>query len=190
MCIGAMCVGGVSGRNGVLRYDGAIECCGLARHDGAIRSADVIHGVCWMRCRSTVGQGNGSRTVRFMPADRVCASCFARVGITVIGVATQPQQLVKALAPDLRLHHHAGPAAHRRIIHRMVHVVGPVAQIVRSHMHQTVFLGLAEQREPEHVEIFGEHADDIDIHKVQDYLQPGWLHTAGADAAFVMPALS
>ena len=79
------------------------------------------------------------------------------------------QQLVEAFAPHLRLHHHARAAADGSIIHGMVHVVRPVAQVVRGDFDQALLLRLAEQAQVEHFEIFREYGHDIDLHNVPQY---------------------
>ena len=78
------------------------------------------------------------------------------------------QQLVKAFAPHFRLHHHARASADRGVIDGMMHVVRPVAQIVRGHFHETFRLRFAEQTEVQHFEIFRENRHDIDLHNVQN----------------------
>ncbi len=72
------------------------------------------------------------------------------------------QQLVETFAPHFRLHHHARAAADGSIIHGMVHVVRPVAQVVRGDFDQALLLRLAKQAQVEHFEIFG-NTDTISI---------------------------
>ena len=76
----------------------------------------------------------------------------------------QAEQIIKALRPDLRLHDHAGASADRSIIHRMMHVMRPVAQIMGVDADKPLALRLAEQAQVQHVEVFGEHGNDIDLH--------------------------
>src|SRR5580692_897716 len=52
------------------------------------------------------------------------------VGMTSSG--SRPGDSVEGLAPRLRLHHHAGPAAERRVIDGVMNIMGPAAQIVHS----------------------------------------------------------
>lgn len=63
------------------------------------------------------------------------------------GRLRESQQFVQTFAPHFGLHHHAGPAADWRIIHRMMHIVGPVAQVVRLDLQQSLGLGFAHQAE-------------------------------------------
>ena len=74
---------------------------------------------------------------------------------------------VSAQVGRLGRRHHAGPAADWRIIHRMMHIVGPVAQVVRLDLQQSLGLGFAHQAEVHHLKVFGEHAHDIDLHVIQ-----------------------
>ena len=79
------------------------------------------------------------------------------------------QQLVKALAPHLGFHHHARSAADGGVVDGMVHIVRPVAQIVRGDFDEAFLLRLAEQTQVQHFEIFREHGHDIDLHNVPQY---------------------
>ena len=74
------------------------------------------------------------------------------------------QQLVEALAPHFRLHHHACATANWSVIDGMMHVVRPVAQIMGGHFHKTFRLRFAEQTEVQHFEIFRENGHDINLH--------------------------
>ena len=76
----------------------------------------------------------------------------------------QPEQVIQAFGPDLGLHHHAGAAADRGVIHGMMHVVRPVAQVVRMHLNEPLGLRLAEQAQVQHLEILREHGNDVDSH--------------------------
>ena len=77
----------------------------------------------------------------------------ARAGITIavalaIGVhfaRFQPEQIVQAFRPDLRFHDHAGAAADRGIVHGMMHVMRPIAQIVGVDTDEPLALRFAEQ---------------------------------------------
>ena len=51
-------------------------------------------------------------------------------------------------------------AADWRIIHRMMHIVGPVAQVLRLDLQQSLGLGFAHQAEVHHLKVFGEHAHE------------------------------
>ena len=79
----------------------------------------------------------------------------------------QPKQVIQAFGPDLGLHHHAGAAADRGVIHGMMHVVRPVAQVVRMHLNEPLGLRLAEQTQVQHLEILREHGNDVDLHILQ-----------------------
>ena len=50
----------------------------------------------------------------------------------------------------------------------MMHVVRPVAQIVRGNLHKPFRLRFAEQTEVQHFKIFRENRHDIDLHNVQN----------------------
>ena len=46
----------------------------------------------------------------------------------------------------------------------MMHIVGPITQIMGAHFHKPLALRLAQQAQVKHREILGEHGDDIDKH--------------------------
>ena len=72
--------------------------------------------------------------------------------------------LVQGLAPRLGLHHHAGAAAVRGVVHGAVTVVSPVAQIVHLHIEDAAIPRLADERDIEHIEERREDRDDVDAH--------------------------
>ena len=79
----------------------------------------------------------------------------------------QTEQVIQAFRPNLRFHHHAGTAAGRRIVNGMMHVMRPVAQVVRGDGDETLLLRLAEQAQVQHVKILRKHGHDIDLHVLQ-----------------------
>ena len=88
------------------------------------------------------------------------------------------QQLVEAFAPHFRLHHHACATTDRSVVDGMMHVVRPVAQIVRGNLHKPFRLRFAEQTEVQHFKIFRENRHDIDLHNVQNTGMPAkWQET-------------
>ena len=110
----------------------------------------------------------GSRIIR---GNRclIVASAASMFGSAIDGIRgnrgrCKSQQIIKALAPHLRFHDHAGAAADRGVIHGMMHVVRPIAQIVRLNGDQALRLRLAEKTEVQHFEILREHGHDIDLH--------------------------
>src|SRR5690606_24055629 len=71
---------------------------------------------------------------------------------------------VDRLGPRLGLHHHAGPAAVRRVVHGAVHVVGPVPQLVQPDVEDAAAARPADERHVERREVLGEDRDDVDAH--------------------------
>ncbi len=71
---------------------------------------------------------------------------------------------VDGLAPRLRLHHHAGTAAERRIINGPVHVMSPGAQIMHGDDDFSALHGLADQRDVERGKKFRKYGNNIDPH--------------------------
>ena len=59
--------------------------------------------------------------------------------------------LVERLTPDRSLHHHAGPAAVRRVVDGMVDVVGPAPEIVHGKVDDAGLDCLARQRLPHRI---------------------------------------
>ena len=49
----------------------------------------------------------------------------------------------------------------------MMHVMRPVAQVVRGDGDETLLLRLAEQAQVQHVKILRKHGHDIDLHVLQ-----------------------
>ena len=81
--------------------------------------------------------------------------------------------LVQRLAPRLGLHHHAGAAPERRIIHRVMHVARPASQVMDAKGDIPAVSRLADQRNAERPEVLGEDRDDVDPQRVTSALTGG-----------------
>src|SRR5690242_8115643 len=72
---------------------------------------------------------------------------------------------VERLSPGLRPHHHAGPAAVGRVVHRPVHVVRPGPQVVHRQVKRPGRPGLADQRQLKRGEEVRKYRDNVDAHQ-------------------------
>ncbi|SKS87005.1 Uncharacterised protein [Mycobacteroides abscessus subsp. abscessus] len=72
--------------------------------------------------------------------------------------------LIQRIAPDRRLHHHAGPTTVWRVIDGLMHVVCPAPQIMHHDIDQTSVNSLARQGLPHRLQIFREDRDDVYFH--------------------------
>ena len=63
-------------------------------------------------------------------------------------------------------HDHAGAAAVRRVVNRVMSIMGEGPQIVDAQVDHSRVDGLADEREAERLEVGGEDGDDVDAHAV------------------------
>ena len=68
------------------------------------------------------------------------------LAVSIVGMGFQvATHLVEGDPPDVRLHHHARPAAERRVVNGVVHVGGPLPQVVDPEIDVAARAGLPDQ---------------------------------------------